>query len=99
MSDLASSGRDSTLEAPKIVMMKDLRVYVSPEDRESCTPSVFYSRRGNGPFYRWRFEEELGRWCVARVLPYDLPLRELCVARWKAVPTALQASLDEYYIE
>ena len=81
-------------------MMKDLRVYVNPEGGgEPLGQGVFYSRRGDGPFYRWRYEEALGQWCVSRVLPSDLPLKELCIARWKALPSALQVSLDEYYIE
>ena len=41
--------------------MDQLRVYFNPE---SAHPNggqrVFYSRRASGPFYRWRFEDELG---------------------------------------
>ena len=60
---------------------------------------LFYSRRGEGPFYCWRYEEGLGQWRSARVLSYHLPLKELCTTSWKALPSALQARLDEYYIE
>jgi hypothetical protein len=88
------------LETIKIVMMKDLRVYMNPLDTaEPSERKVFYSRRGEGPYYRWRYEVELGQWCGSRVPSSDRSLKELCVARWKVVPTALQASLDEYYIE
>ena len=88
------------METVKISMMKDLRVYVTqgvaPDHGES---RVFYSRRGEGPFYCWRYEEGLGQWRSARVLSYHLPLKELCTTSWKALPSALQARLDEYYIE
>ncbi len=82
-----------------MAMMKDLRVYVNPEAVEGGEHRVFYSRRRDGPYYRWRYEEGLERWRGSRVLPSDLSVRELCPASWKALPTELQARLDEYYIE
>jgi hypothetical protein len=88
------------LEATKIVMMKDLRVYVNPEAaRDNGEPRVFYSHRRGGPYYCWRYEEKLGEWCGSRVLPSSLLVKELCITPWKALPTALQASIDAYYIE
>jgi hypothetical protein len=80
-----------------MAMMRDLRVYVNPE--EGGEHRVFYSRRRDGPYYCWRYEEDLGRWRSSRVHLSKLPVRELCPAPWKALPTALQARLDEYYIE
>ena len=80
--------------------MNGLRVYVSPTG--TGTPSddsVFYSRREHGPYYRWRYEEEFGRWLGSRVHPSDLTLKALCIANWKAVPTALRSRLGEHYLE
>ena len=83
-----------------MIMMKGLRVFVNPAvSREPCEQGIFYSRRSDGPYYRWRYEAEPGRWRGSRVLPYEMPLKELCHASWKVVPTDLQASLAEYYIE
>ncbi|HEX8492782.1 MAG TPA: hypothetical protein VF658_08080 [Pyrinomonadaceae bacterium] len=60
---------------------------------------MFYSRRGNGPYYRWHYEEQSGHWQFSRVHPPDAMLRALCVARWQAVPTALQTKLGEHYLD
>lgn len=80
-------------------MMKDLKLYINPEAEEGREHRVFYSCRRGGPYYCWRYEEGLERWRSSRVLPADLSVRELSPASWKALPTTLQASLDEYYIE
>jgi hypothetical protein len=86
------------LETTKMVMMKDLRVYVKPEAaRHNGEHAVFYSRRKDGPYYCWRYEA--GHWCVSRVHPSDLLVKELSITPWKAVPSALQASIDAYYVE
>jgi hypothetical protein len=83
-----------------MVMMKDLRVYVNPGAvRNNGEHGVFYSRRRDGPYYCWRYEERLGHWCGSRVSPSDLSVKELCLTPWKALPTALQASIDAYYVE
>lgn len=76
--------------------MRDLRVYVR---HAAGGPLVFYSRRSDGPFYRWRYEETPGRWHFARVRPSKLTLRVLSVASWDAVPPALQDRLGEHYLE
>jgi hypothetical protein len=88
------------LEAIKIVMMKDLRVYVRPEAAvDNGEHRVFYSRRRDGPYYRWQYEERLGSWCGSRVLPSNLPVKELCTTAWKALPSALRTCIESYYIE
>lgn len=78
--------------------MRELHVYVNasgaPAERE-----VFYSRRADGPLYRWRYEEAHGRWRFSRVHRSRLTFRALCLANWRAVPTTLQASLGEHYLE
>ncbi len=80
--------------------MRDLRVYVRRAVKGAPGgPSVFYSRRSDGPLYRWRYEETPGRWRYARVRLSKLTLRVLAVASWDAVPTALRDRLGEHYLE
>jgi len=80
--------------------MNGLRIYSDPftTDKLSGQP-VFYSRRSNGPYYCWRYEEKSKRWCGSRMHTFDFSLSELSVASWKGVPAALQAKLGEHYIE
>jgi hypothetical protein len=80
--------------------MRGLRVSVNASG--DCPPGVrrtFYSRRADGPLYRWLYEEEAGRWRVSRVFMPVLTSRLLCVANWKAVPPKLQEELYEHYLE
>jgi hypothetical protein len=80
--------------------MNGLRVYINPNSTDTPSRlSVFYSRREDGPYYRWRYEEGLGQWLFSRVNSYDLPPKALCIASWTAVPTALRARLSEHYLE
>ncbi len=78
--------------------MYGLRVYIYRTNM-TCSDIVFYSRRDDGPYYRWRYEAELGRWCFSRVCLPRLTLRILRPANWKAVPVSLQAELYEHYLE
>ncbi len=83
-----------------MAMMKDLRVYVNPEAAEdNGEQKVFYSRRRDGPYYCWRYEARRGGWYSLRILPSDRQVKELYPASWKALPPALLARLEEYYIE
>jgi hypothetical protein len=80
--------------------MNGLRVYINsivPDSRSDA--AVFYSRRGNGPLYLWRYEEKFGQWRGSRVLAADFAPRALTMARWKIVPTTLQEKLGEHYVE
>jgi hypothetical protein len=61
--------------------------------------AAFYSRRADGPYYRWVYAEGAERWCFSRVLLPRLKLQVLCVAPWDAVPAALQDRLGEHYLE
>ena len=80
--------------------MRDLHVYVAPVSTDVCGEcNAFYSRRADGPYYRWFYAEGTGRWLYSRVSLDRLALRVLCVARWDAVPTALRARLGEHYLE
>jgi hypothetical protein len=80
--------------------MKDLQLYVdclSADARDTCATS--YSRRADGPVYRWLYEEGTGRWRFSRVRLSKFELRVFCVADWRAVPASLRARLGEHYLE
>jgi hypothetical protein len=81
--------------------MQGLRVYINAT--AGCTtpnqsiPEVFYSRRDEGPYYRWQYAAEAGRWRGARVR-LDLVPDSLRTAQ-KAVPAALRRELLEHYLD
>ncbi len=80
--------------------MRDLRVYVdTPGGRARGGEESFYSRRGDGPYYRWLYEEEARGWRFTRVSLPKMTLRVLRVAPWEALPTALRARLGEHYLD
>ena len=80
--------------------MNGLRVYINQKrpDTWSAGP-VFYSRRGGGPYYRWRYEELRGCWLSSRVPAFELTVAELVSAPWREVPAELKSSLDEHYVD
>ena len=101
---VASGAVVQTLESAPIVVridkMNGLRVYINPQVKETCGGfGVFYSRRENGPYYRWAFEETVKLWRVSRVSPSDFSPKTLSNANWKGVPAALQKSMVEHYQE
>jgi hypothetical protein len=80
--------------------MRDLRVYVDSSGADARDASAtFYSRRGDGPVYRWLYEERTGRWRFSRVHLSKFELRVFCVAEWRAVPASLRTRLGEHYLE
>jgi hypothetical protein len=80
--------------------MNGLRVYINSAGMSSFEEDrVFYSRRADGPYYHWRYEERLGQWHCSRLHPSELMPKALCVASWKAVPTGLKAMLIEHYLD
>ena len=80
--------------------MRDLHVYVEPAgSRARSGRTAFYSRRADGPYYRWLYAEGAGRWHYSRVSLDRVELRVLCVAPWDAVPAALRDRLGEHYLE
>lgn len=80
--------------------MNGLRVYIDAIARNmGGGEPVFYSRRATGPYYRWSYEEKLGRWYGARVSTSDLTPSELRHASWKGLPTSLKKRLGEHYLE
>lgn len=78
--------------------MRDLRVYVEHYGA-FAHDATFYSRRGDGPYYRWLYAETPGLWRFSRVHLSKLTLRVLSIADWDAVPAALQDRLGEHYLE
>lgn len=79
--------------------MNGLRVFINPGSREPISANVFYTRRGNGPYYRWLYEEKVGKWRGSRVIDANLMPQPLSMATWKTVPLGLQKSLNEHYME
>lgn len=80
--------------------MNGLRIYVNVEATDlRCGDAVFYSRRSDGPYYRWCYEGIPGQWHSARMHAVEMVRRELCAAPWKGVPESLKASLSEHYLE
>jgi hypothetical protein len=80
--------------------MNGLRIYINTVRPETHSGSqVFYSRRANGPYYRWSYEVTLERWKSLRMPSYDLSPKELGIAAWKGVPPALKDRLSEHYLE
>ena len=78
--------------------MNGLRVYIKTESKGlPGSENVFYSRRGDGPIYCWRYETSPGHWRVSRMHAADITSRDLSIASWKSVPEKLQAQLSEHY--
>ena len=99
-SALVNPEHDESSPLLKIIKIGGLQIYTNPVSAGLTNGTGdFYSRREGGPFYRWRFEEESGRWCFSRVHPTSSTLRGFSAANWKVVPLALQASLDQHYLD
>lgn len=89
--------------------MSGLRLYISvpstsqtiSNDVESdrTVSKVFYSRRGNGPIYRWLYEEKLAHWRASRMHTSDFDSHKLSNASWKSVPETLQTQLGSHYLD
>ncbi|HEY7785952.1 MAG TPA: hypothetical protein VIB00_14565 [Pyrinomonadaceae bacterium] len=81
------------------ISMNGLRVYVNEGITEPSGPTIFYSRRSNGPYYVWHYEATLGQWRFSRMPRTDVAPKPLSLASWKNLPPALQAKLAEHYQE
>ncbi|MDT4966021.1 MAG: hypothetical protein QOJ64_758 [Acidobacteriota bacterium] len=78
--------------------MNGLRVYINALGSETkSSHRIFYSRRDDGPYYRWDYVAEKNRWCCSRVRPDLLPY-SLRTAQ-KAVPTELRTELLSHYLD
>ena len=92
------------------ITMSGLRVFVDSPSPSEATPvgiaadetvakRVFYSRRGNGPIYRWLYEESRAHWRALRMNSSDFDTHKLSNASWKIVPETLQAQLGAHYLD
>jgi hypothetical protein len=80
--------------------VNNLRLFISDAAvLPASGPEIFYSRRSDGPYYRWSYEQQLQQWRCVRVPADQLPHLALTASRWKNVPLALQKSLVEHYLE
>lgn len=88
--------------------MSGLRVYVNSSSTNLSSgidgegtraDKIFYSRRGNGPIYRWLYEEKLAHWRALRMNTSDFDSHKLTNASWKSVPETLQAQLGQHYLD
>jgi hypothetical protein len=81
--------------------MKELHVYSNPLDTNwRGEPTVFYSRRADGPYYRWlNIANEPEQWTFSRVHFSNIDASELCIAKWASIPVTLRARLREHYLE
>ena len=90
--------------------MSGLRVYINAPSADPASSMAvqegdatanrdFYSRRGNGPIYRWRYEEKLAHWRASRMQTSDFDNHKLSNATWKSVPETLQAQLGSHYLD
>lgn len=78
--------------------MNGLRIYIDLKGSDTWC-AVFYSRRADGPYYRWRYEELRGEWLGSRMHAVDLPVSELVLAPWKDIPAALKLRLNGHYVD
>ena len=90
--------------------LSGLRVYINAPSNSEAIPAaveegvaalnkIFYSRRGNGPIYRWLYEEKLAHWRALRMHTSDFDTHKLSNASWKSVPETLQAQLGAHYLD
>jgi hypothetical protein len=88
------------IEETHIVWMQGLRVYINPVDASARNDHrVFYSRRDDGPYYRWQYKDGVERWRCSRLGTAERLPHALSLAPWKSVPVELQVSLVEHYLE
>lgn len=77
--------------------MDGLRIFTNrsvSESHDGC--AVFYSRRNDGPFYRWSYFENRDEWQAGRVGSL-ISRNELLARTWKTIPEPLQRSIIDYY--
>src|SRR4030095_4282011 len=96
----------STEEKHMSTSMSGLRVFINSSAKPTggvadgeTVANVFYSRRGNGPIYRWLYEEKLAHWRALRMNTSDFDTHKLTNASWKSVPETLQAQLGAHYLD
>jgi len=77
-----------------------LRIFIDEKtSADAGGVRVFYSRRSEGPYYRWSYEQEPNQWRAARMYGSRFSTDNLCLWRWKDVPAALKARLIDHYAD
>ena len=85
-------------EEVSVFHMHGVRIYVNTISTDALNQhEVFYSQRGEGPFYRWRYEEKMSRWLAFRVPSVAVPKSLRTVH--KGLPAELRAELLGHYVE
>ena len=85
-------------EEVKVFHRHGVRIYSGTASTDVPTRhKVFYSQRGEGPVYRWRYEEKINRWCAFRVHSVVVPksLRKV----HGGLPSELRTELLSHYLE
>ena len=78
--------------------MNGLRIFKNRSTVESHDGrAIFYSRRNDGPFYRWSYYESTNDWQAGRMLKSQISPKELLMMTWKTIPKTLQRSIVEHY--
>ncbi len=81
-------------------MLTGVRIFtLDSEDVRSDVSQIFFSRRSEGPYYRWSFAEDQQKWRSMRVPHDQLPHLPLNAWSWRNIPHALQRSLVDHYQE
>lgn len=93
----AASGEPESVEERKTVQINGLRVYVKTGSAESPHDVTYYSRRADGPYYRWSYRAD--QWRCARVQSTKIDARALTVAKWKGLSPELQITIVDHYLE
>jgi hypothetical protein len=80
--------------------MNGLRIYTPNASVTSDVgKTVFYSRRGSGPYYRWRYDESGASWHPSRMHAAEFSMQSFDNANWKSLPPALKTRLSEHYLD
>lgn len=95
MSTTTMSGLRVYVDSP--VMVETSAIQIAVDD--TAASRVFYSRRGNGPIYRWLYEEHRSHWRALRMNTSEFDTHKLSNASWKSVPETLQLQLGTHYLD
>jgi hypothetical protein len=83
-----------------IKIIAGLQVYVnSIEMKARSGEKIFYTRREEGPLYLWRWEGTSGKWQFLRLHQSKWRDKALSPEKWQVLPSALQGSLKQHYME
>jgi hypothetical protein len=78
--------------------MNGLRIYTNSATVETHGGfPVFYSRREDGPYYRWSFDDDARAWHAGRVVRWPTSPKMLAAETWNKVPAGLKRSMADHY--